>query len=102
MTDLNKVAKTYKSIKNEILALEFALEPYKMILETAALDAPGMKLDLEDFKISLIEAHRENFNLRQAKVALGIEIVSPFIKIISYSQLRVLQKPELKCLLVGS
>ncbi len=96
--DLNHVAKVYKAIQNKQLALEFALRPYRMILEEAALNAPGMKIELERFKILLVEAHRENFNLRKAKETLPLQIIVPFIKVVSYSQLRVTEKPELDCI----
>lgn len=91
-SDLNSVARSYKAIKAQIEALEDSLEPFKTTLETAALESPNMRLDLNGFKVVLSEASRENFSIKDARVKLGDEIVNQFIKISTYSQLRVTTK----------
>lgn len=89
---LEMVAKEYKNIKAQIEALEESLKPFKSTLEEAALAAPDMKLDLDGYKVILSEVSRENFDLKTAKIKLGVEIVAPFVKVSNYTQLRVTVK----------
>ena len=90
--DLNIVAQEYKTIMERIKALEEAAKPFKMQLETAALEAPNMTLDLDGFKVLLIECAREIFNTKEAKIKLGEDVLKPFLKTTEYTQLRVSAK----------
>lgn len=89
---LPETARTYKAIQVQIKALEAELQPYKAILEEAALNAPGMSMNVDGIKITLSEAEREIFQLADAKQALGNKILKPFIKISMFTQLRVTEK----------
>jgi hypothetical protein len=92
MENLNEIAKAYKAIKAQIDALEGDLKPFKAVLETAALDCPEMRLELDGYVVSLSECSRENFQIKDARAVLGTEVVDKFVKVSSYSQLRVLEK----------
>lgn len=89
--NLNTLAKIYKILQSQLKELEDEIIPYKEKLELAALEAGG-KLNLDEFKVSLVEAERDIFMLKEAKLRLPMPILSPFIKKISYTQLRVLSK----------
>lgn len=89
--DLNATARTYKSLQSQVKKIEEEMKPFREALETAALDAGGV-IQLPDFKISLIEATREGFSLSDARKAIPEEVLRPFVKPISYTQLRVSEK----------
>ena len=79
----------YISLKRQIEALEKQIEPIKKQLEIHAKDQPEKTFIALGHKVSLIDVTREHFELKKAKELLSAEVLSPFIKDIYYTQLRV-------------
>ena len=89
-TNLNELARRYKTIQSEIASLEEMLKPYRGTLEEAALASNGV-LELDEFKVVVTPASREVFSLKEARLTLD-EVLKPFIRVSKYNQLKVSER----------
>lgn len=81
----------YLTIKSQIEALEHALNAFRVGLESAVEQSDGT-LELDGYKLKLIDCTRENFSLKEARRHIDIEILKPYISVSQYKQLRVTAK----------
>lgn len=84
------LAYEYDRLRSQNARNEELMKGIKGELELAALESGGVLLT-DDFKISIVDAEREYFGLKDAKIALG-DLLKPFIKMVSFSQLRVTKR----------
>ena len=89
--DVEQAADKYMTLKAEIEALEEQKKLCKEVLETAVKESPDMRISLEMYEILLSDCSRESCDLKAAKKELG-DILTPFIKTSTYTQLRVTKK----------
>jgi hypothetical protein len=79
----------YLKLKLQIEELENQLQPIKKQLEEHAKLQPEKTFFSFGRKISLVDAVREHFELKKAKEVISQDVLTPFIKDVHYTQLRV-------------
>ena len=89
--NLSGVAKRYKSLMNDLAAIEEMLKPYRQSLESAAL-ANGGTLELDGYKVMVTPTSREVFSLKEARGVLDSRVLQPFVRISKFNQVRVTDK----------
>ena len=89
---LEETVEAYLFLQEKIKKAEKELAEYKVLLEQAASDSEGNTLFVGDHRIKLVEATRENFNVKQARETLGNQILAPFTNLVTYTRLTVTKK----------
>ncbi len=92
IASLNQVASAYKSIQDDISALEEELATHRSILEEAALATPHLMLDLQDFRVNVSPSERDVFSLKEAREQLGDKTLRPYLRLSKYNRLKVSAK----------
>lgn len=88
-TNIELSVEQYLNLKRQMEELEKQLEPIKKDLEEHAKAQPEKTFIALGHKVSLVDATREHFELKKAKEVIASDVLSPFIKDIHYTQLRV-------------
>ena len=79
----------YREIQAKLAYLQNELKAPRQVIENAVLAAPELKIITPEYKITMSEVNRENFDKKAALVALGREVLAPYISTTSFFQLRV-------------
>lgn len=87
MITLNTKVDRFRLLKAELQRIQAELEPLKVDLELAALNAGG-RIILDNGTITVVESYRESVSIKSAREGLGTAL-DPYIKTTSFTVLRV-------------
>lgn len=79
----------YKELQAKVNFVLNEMKASRSIIESAAMAAKGGVIVTEQFKVSLVDVERENFDKKAAIEALGRKKLAPFLSTTTFKQLRV-------------
>lgn len=81
-------AKEWIVLKARKNAIENRLEKLKVVLEPHLEAQPHMRAELAGWEFRINRKKRESFKLKDAKKEVDLEVLSPFITVSEYNEIR--------------
>lgn len=87
--NLDKDVEAYRALRSKIAFYEEQMKAVREKIQDAVEKVPEGLIHTEDYKISLVESTRQNFDFKSAEAELGKDALKPFVTFSTYKSLRI-------------